>query len=154
MRMSTALEGFVETLAKEVHPDWNIKVSIISVHSEHRRLTCSLNKITAVEPGAFSTELGAKRETAPRHPAYTDPTMMTSLVRGAFEQSASEAATFPYSDTAKGVEKLYELSLLDSPPLRLPLGPDGVQWVREHIASLSTDVDKYASWSDGLTSDV
>lgn len=30
--MSTALEGFVETLAKEVHPDWNIKVSIISVY--------------------------------------------------------------------------------------------------------------------------
>ena len=71
-------------------------------------------------------------------------------MRAAFEWQSDSEATFPYSNAAKGVEKLYELSLLEEPPRRLPLGPDRVQWVREHIASLSTDVDRYASWSDDL----
>ncbi|KAH9915559.1 uncharacterized protein BXZ73DRAFT_54209 [Epithele typhae] len=128
-----ALEGLTETLAKEVHPDWNIK-------------------ITLVEAGAFSTEPAAKRVLAPRHPAYTDPALRTSAVRAAFEDPAA-ATAYPQSDTAKGVERLYALSELAAPPLRLPLGPDGVEFVRAHIREMQRDVEEYAGWSEGLETD-
>lgn len=64
-----------------------------------------------------------------------------------------DASQGGYSDPAKGVHKIYELSQLSNPPLRLPLGPDGVKFVRDHIAELSAEVDKYASWSDNLLVD-
>ena len=60
---------------------------------------------------------------------------------------------FVLSDTAKGIERIYALSLLEDPPRRLPLGLDGVQWAREHIMAFQEDVDKYASWSEGLLPD-
>ena len=144
----SALEGLTETLGKEVHPDWNIKVGTSVALGTRRRQ--HLPQVTAVEPGAFQSSLAANRTMAPQHPAYTDSALPSSAMRAAFATPESEAAAFASSDTAKGVEKIYELSLLDDPPRHLPLGPDGVQLARIKVEEFGEEVEKYASWSDDL----
>ena len=50
----------------------------------------------------------------------------------------------------KAVEKIYQLSELEQPPTRLPLGKDAVQLARAHIAAVTNDLDKFESWSENL----
>lgn len=54
------------------------------------------------------------------------------------------------SDTAKGAQKIYELTLLANPPIHMPLGKDSVGFIREYAAELTKTVEEYASWSDKL----
>jgi len=50
-----ALEGFTESLSKEMHPDWKVKFLII-------------------EPGGVKTNFaGPSMKFSARHPAYRDP---------------------------------------------------------------------------------
>ncbi|RPD64116.1 NAD(P)-binding protein [Lentinus tigrinus ALCF2SS1-7] len=123
-----ALEGFSETLQKELNPAWNIKVSL-------------------VEPGAFLTEIVTANQFVPQHPAYADPTSITSTIRKLFSEDIRK---LPFSDPDKGVQKIFELTKLASPPLHLPLGKDSVGNIRAHIADLTKVVDEYASWSDNI----
>ncbi|KAI0354401.1 NAD-P-binding protein [Trametes cingulata] len=133
-----ALEGFTESLAKEVDPAWNIQISL-------------------VEPGAFKTSVfNAGLVTVPTHPAYANPALPVNHVRGAFMKNAGQegietAFDLTPADTAKGVAKIIELSGLQSPPLHFPLGKDAIAFVRAKIAALTEEIDKYESWSDNLT---
>ena len=45
----------------------------------------------------------------------------------------------------EGVEKIYELSRLSNPPLRMPLVPDSLQFCREYIEQLTAQGEGYAS---------
>ena len=55
-----------------------------------------------------------------------------------------------WSDPVKGVQKVYELSQLPDPPLRLLLGKDANDAVGEYLTQLKREVERYASWSDDL----
>ncbi|KAI0794410.1 NAD(P)-binding protein [Fomes fomentarius] len=124
-----ALEGFTGTLHQELNPAWNIK-------------------ITSVEPGAFDTNVVSVSQLAPQHPAYAEEGSITAIVRKALIQSAQSWQGA--KDTRKGVQKIYDLTLLPSPPLHLPLGQDAVTGIRRHIEALTKDVEDYAHWSQGL----
>ncbi|RDX40713.1 NAD(P)-binding protein [Lentinus brumalis] len=128
-----ALEGITDTLHKEVSPKWNIK-------------------FTSIEPGAFPTELGTNGEMIAQPQAYADPSMPTSLMRQAFAnpEAGSDALAFGFNDTAKAVQKVFELTRLASPPLRLPLGRDAVKFLSDTAAEYLKVVEEYASWSDNL----
>jgi len=54
------------------------------------------------------------------------------------------------TDVNRAVEVVFRLSLLDQPPLRLPLGKDATDHIRKQLAAIAADVDKYESWSDNL----
>jgi len=43
------------------------------------------------------------------------------------------------------VEVIYNLSLLEQPPLHLPLGKDAVDVIRKQLPAIGADVDKYES---------
>ncbi|RDX45561.1 NAD(P)-binding protein [Lentinus brumalis] len=127
-----ALEGFSETLQKEVDPAWNVK-------------------ITAVEPGGFVTEIVSAIQYAPQHPAYANPASITSMIRKSLQAETGDFARMSQlSDTAKGAQKIYELTLLANPPIHMPLGKDSVGFIREYAAELTKTVEEYASWSDKL----
>ncbi|RPD54594.1 NAD(P)-binding protein [Lentinus tigrinus ALCF2SS1-7] len=124
-----ALEGLTATLSKEVSPSWNIK-------------------FTSVEPGAFVTEFMNNVERTPQHPAYTDPSLPTAVMREMYAHP--ESLPFEFNDPAKGVEKLFELSRLPNPPLQFPLGRDAVKFLSDATAEHTKLVEKYGSWSNDL----
>ncbi|CAL1712882.1 unnamed protein product [Somion occarium] len=125
-----ALEGVTSALAQELDPEWNIK-------------------ITLVEPGTFRTEILAKLGEGYSHPAYTKPSLLSNVNRAALP----DEKLMKQADTSKGVQKIYDLSLLPNPPLRLPLGKDAVAMVRGEAKSILEDAAKYESWSEGLDFD-
>lgn len=80
--------------------------------------------------------------------AYSNPNLPGSQVRQyvtTFEQVAR--------DSAKGVQRIYDLSLVPNPPLRFPLGPDAVDAIKQQVKLIEQDVVKYESWSEGLEFD-
>ncbi|KAM5545438.1 hypothetical protein V8D89_000476 [Ganoderma adspersum] len=132
-----ALEGFTETLHKELNPAWNIKVSSVLF-------------------GGFVTEFSTGSiQMLPPHPAYTDSASAAVAFRKVFGDATVESQKkLGFGDPAKGVQKVYELSTLQNPPLRLLLGNDINQYTREYIAQLTKEVDEYAAWSDNLGYDI
>ena len=83
------------------------------------------------------------------HPAYTKETLATTIVRNVL---LSPNLKLP-NDLDKGIAKIYELSKLQNPPVRLQLGKDSIQAVRTQIASVAGELDHYESWSDDLLRD-
>lgn len=82
------------------------------------------------------------------HPAYSDPTLPSVALRSFFQNTERYGR-----DPAKGVQRIYDLSLLPEPPLRFPLGPDAVDGVKSQVKLVEKDAEKYASWSEGLDFD-
>ncbi|CAL1713830.1 unnamed protein product [Somion occarium] len=123
-----ALEGLTEAMAKELDPEWNIKIVII-------------------EPGVFRTNItSTSLIKIPPHPAYAKPTNPSTFVRSLFEPSAESHG----SDAAKACEKFYDLAQLPDPPLRFPVGKDVFGRIRTQLKSIADDAEKYESWSEGL----
>ncbi|KAJ8455184.1 hypothetical protein ONZ51_g12589 [Trametes cubensis] len=112
-----ALEGVSESLAAELDPAWNIMVTII-------------------EPGGYRTEGLSKVQWATSHPAYANPDLPATKMRGFWDKIS------PFGDPRKAVRRFYEIASLSDPPLHLPLGKDAIATVRGKIASLNSDTDK------------
>ncbi|KAI1793786.1 NAD(P)-binding protein [Ganoderma leucocontextum] len=124
-----ALEGFTETLNKELSP---------------------APQISSVLFGGFVTEFSTSSlQVLPQHPAYADDANAAAAFRKLFGGATVESQKkHGFGDPKKGVQKVYELSTLPNPPLRLLLGKDINQYVRQYIAQLTKEVDEYAAWSD------
>ncbi|KAI0272755.1 hypothetical protein BC834DRAFT_361950 [Gloeopeniophorella convolvens] len=123
-----ALEGLTESLAAELDPKWNIKV-------------------TSIAAGAFATAIIDKLYTAPIHPAYDHDTNPVKVLRGLFNSWESKG------DPDKAARAIYQLAALPEPPLHFPLGKDAVEAVRAKIAKLSQEVDQFESLSEDLLFD-
>ncbi|KAI0754411.1 NAD-P-binding protein [Daedaleopsis nitida] len=128
-----ALEGLTESLAAEIDPAWNIKANT------------SLLQVTLIEPASFHTEGQAKVTWAPAHPAYTN------LALPAMEMRNGWGTYAPPGDVNKAVEVIFNFASEPDPPLHLPLGERAIGFARKKIATLSGEIDKYESWSEGLT---
>ncbi|KAI0747544.1 NAD(P)-binding protein [Fomes fomentarius] len=123
-----ALEAISETLAAEIDPAWNIK-------------------ITLVEPGyihsALETKVGGKWP--PPHPAYSNPDLPCTRQR----QGPWDAAVV-WKSTRKSAEVFYKAASLSDPPLHLVMGRDALDGVRRKLKNLAEEIDKYEQWSEGL----
>ncbi|KAK7693963.1 hypothetical protein QCA50_003538 [Cerrena zonata] len=125
-----ALEGFTKTLAAELDPAWNIKVSIVVL-------------------GSFYTSAITKIGTGFAHPAYTKPDLPSVAMRALLNSSQRLGA-----DAAKAVERIYEFSLDAEPSLHFPLGQDAVAGIKNEIKRLGEDVGRHEVRSEGLGFDV
>ncbi|RDX44658.1 NAD(P)-binding protein [Lentinus brumalis] len=125
----SALEAITDTLNKEVSPAWNIK-------------------FTSVEPGAFYTEFINNADLIDQPSAYADPSYPSSSMRQMYKYP--ETVPLELNDTAKGAQKVFELSRLASPPPRLPLGRDAVKFMSDAAAAHAKVVEEYSSWSEDL----
>ncbi|KIX99469.1 uncharacterized protein Z520_05045 [Fonsecaea multimorphosa CBS 102226] len=119
-----ALEGFTDSLAKEMHPDWNIKFTII-------------------ELGAVATNFPQNMVLPPRHPAYEDPACGYNALR-AYLTSAANAVQ--WNDAAVSAQVLHELASRrndTTPPLRLALGADSWAAVKAELEGIMRE---HESW--------
>ncbi|KAH8102104.1 hypothetical protein BXZ70DRAFT_53867 [Cristinia sonorae] len=124
-----ALEGYAQTLASELDPAWNIKVTI-------------------VEPGPFRTNAAKNMIHVPVHPAYTDPECPTVMVRNwlkAFQDVGGDPVKF-----SKQILRLVDL---ENPPLRIALGKACIHEIEQQSKGVLAGLKEYASWSDDLEYD-
>jgi NAD(P)-dependent dehydrogenase (short-subunit alcohol dehydrogenase family) len=111
-----ALEGLSEALAAEVEP-FGIRILI-------------------VEPGAFRTSLfGSAFRSMPAMPAYAASV-------GGTRKYAEESAGKQPGDPEKAARAIVDAVTAGAPTLRLPLGADAVQSIRDKLARVSADVDR------------
>lgn len=143
-----ALEGLTESLAGDLNPAWNIKVAwrphSLWLHSNLVHL-----KVTILEPGPYRTEMSRGNYRAvPPHPAYADPALPASQVRGFLE-----TPELFDGDVTKAVILIDKISQLEELPIRFPLHKVLVADLRDKAKSLSEVADKYESWTDDLYHD-
>lgn len=142
-------------MAREIDPTWNIKVcrrqhAYVLIHTElssHHRLF----QISLVEPGNFRTEAF---KTAPRFPIpdiYLAPT--SGFIKETAQFAELAKPDFKTGDAYKASQKLYELSTVENPPLRLVLGQDAIGSARGHLEGVLNEITAYESWSADLSED-
>ena len=111
-----ALEAVSESLAAEVAP-FGVRVLI-------------------VEPGAFRTRLfGSAFRTMPALPEYENTVGPTRAYAASADGSQG-------GDPAKAARAIVEAVNAGAPTLRLPLGADAVQSIREKLARVSEDINR------------
>ncbi|KAJ3548521.1 hypothetical protein NM688_g5291 [Phlebia brevispora] len=129
------LEAIIDVLAHEIDPLWNIK-------------------ITLIEMGSYDTSAIDNVVRLPVPAAYTAPSTPAAQIRSMLDNlGKSGPEGVKLGDSQKAVRKIYELSMLDEPPLRLILGKDAIGHVRMQIESVTADMEKYESWSEDLLLD-
>ena len=85
---------------------------------------------------------------SPPHPAYADPSTPSSQSRLWVKGDGH------IGDADKAVRMLYSKLLNDpNPPLRLTLGHDIIPKILDQWKKYIEDLEKTASWSDGLVID-
>jgi NAD(P)-dependent dehydrogenase (short-subunit alcohol dehydrogenase family) len=111
-----ALEALSESLAAEIAPH-GLRVLI-------------------VEPGAFRTSLfGAAFREMPAMAAYAGSV-------GGTRQYAADQAGKQVGDPAKAAKAIADAVAAGAPSLRLPLGADAVQSIRDKLAAVAADMDR------------
>jgi NAD(P)-dependent dehydrogenase (short-subunit alcohol dehydrogenase family) len=115
-----ALEGISEVLGKELKP--------FGVH------------VTAVAPGGFRTDwAGRSMQRSPRSIADYD-TLFDPIRQARQEKSGKQLG-----DPAKAAKAILTLVNLAEPPAHLLLGSDAISLVRDKLAEMAADIDKWES---------
>ncbi|KAK2757577.1 hypothetical protein FQN54_004546 [Arachnomyces sp. PD_36] len=123
-----AIEGFTESLSKELHPDWNIKVLI-------------------AEPGAIGSTSFTKNLVSPRdiHPAYKQPGGPTLKVR---EWLASPTLEDGFPSNTAMAATLFDAVTKGGLPLRLPLGQDSWEAIEKSVSQTVEDLERFRDVSE------
>ena len=126
------MEGFTDSLAKEMHPDWNIKFTLIQL-------------------GAVLTNFISNMHLPPRHPAYDNPGCGYNQVRA---YMASEASTKQWNDPAVCARVLHEMvsGRQDiAPPLRLALGADSWAVVKLELEGIMREHETWKTVAESTS---
>ncbi|KAI0401187.1 retinol dehydrogenase 8 [Xylaria palmicola] len=123
-----AMEGFAESVAKELDAGWNVHLSIL-------------------EPGGTTTEyLGRSfRTTAARHPAYAAAHMPTNAMLGLLGNAGLRATFSSADDIARAMWEL--LTRGERIPIRVPLGKDAWEVVAGETESVGRELEALRGFS-------
>ncbi|KDR84661.1 hypothetical protein GALMADRAFT_151451 [Galerina marginata CBS 339.88] len=125
-----AVEGFTESLRKEMSPEWNIQATII-------------------EPGGFNTEWrGGNMTILPPHPAYDTPTSPAKQFRAMLD-------LLPFIGDINRAAKAY-MTLAEKReelPLRIQFGSDCLAVVRHTALRTISDSERWESISHSTNVD-
>ncbi|KAK0702078.1 hypothetical protein B0T26DRAFT_659831 [Lasiosphaeria miniovina] len=118
-----AVEGFTESVAREVRPEWGLHFCL-------------------VEPGGVRTNYAGSsmQRIAPPHPAYAAADSPSRVLEAYI---ADPASTRNWAEPASVAAALLELVAAGKPiPLRLPLGPDSWGALREDVKRKLRELDE------------
>jgi NAD(P)-dependent dehydrogenase (short-subunit alcohol dehydrogenase family) len=123
-----ALEGICETLAQEVAP--------LGI------------KVTLVEPGGLRTDFAGRSS---MRAAQTIADYDASV--GACKRILAEHAGHEPGDPRKAAQAILTVVQAESPPLRLVLGADALQYTSNKLATLTDEMERWKSLSLGIGCD-
>jgi NAD(P)-dependent dehydrogenase (short-subunit alcohol dehydrogenase family) len=113
-----AVEGFSETVAGEIAP-FGVKMTI-------------------VEPGGFRTDWAT--DSMVTVPPSDDYQASVGLILGYMEEHRAQMP----GDPAKAAQAILNLTAMESPPLRLPLGTDALVLLRHGYQKSLDELEQYA----------
>ncbi|KAK7746495.1 hypothetical protein SLS53_002454 [Cytospora paraplurivora] len=118
-----AIEGWSESLAKELPAEWNIHLSNI-------------------EPGGVKTNYATSslKPTAKRHPAYADPSSPTNQLLGFLLSEQGRSLWAEASSLAAAIYLV--VSRGKRIPIRVPLGSDSWGLIAQDLESTKNDLDE------------
>jgi NAD(P)-dependent dehydrogenase (short-subunit alcohol dehydrogenase family) len=122
-----AVEGFSEVLAQEIGP--------LGI------------KMTIVEPGGFRTDWAGSSM------SFASPMKGYEPVIGAFREWIKTYSGTEPGDPAKAAAVLFNISRLDEPPLRLPLGVFAKQYLKEGYTTSLTELERWSSLTEATEID-
>ncbi|SMQ47989.1 unnamed protein product [Zymoseptoria tritici ST99CH_3D7] len=122
-----AVEGFTETVSKELKPEWNIK-------------------LTNIEPGGFRTDWAGRSMIFgdSKEPAYDHLNAEESMKK----RNGSQPG-----DPAKGARAMWEIAAMDDPPLRVLIGSDAYKGMQNKLKTYGEEVPKYEKLSNSTDVD-
>ncbi|KAI2627079.1 hypothetical protein GGS26DRAFT_151873 [Hypomontagnella submonticulosa] len=125
-----AVEGWSESVAREMHPDWNINFCI-------------------VEPSGMKTnfETSSKKYMDP-HPAYAADDMPARKLEAYVRKGLQSGAGIEPKVFAETLFKV--ASRGEKVPLHLPFGPVSLMMIRSKLEARLNDLDTVKELSDGL----
>ncbi|CAM1505893.1 Fc.00g115300.m01.CDS01 [Cosmosporella sp. VM-42] len=135
-----AVEGFSESVAREVHPDWNSNSLI-------RRLFNLIVNFCIVEPSGVKTSFeGHSKAMIQPHPAYAAADMPARKLEGYVRMGMKSGVgrTEP-EQIAKSI--FHIASRGERVPLRLPLGPVAWKMIKAKLEGLLGELDEVKSLS-------
>ncbi|EIW78185.1 NAD(P)-binding protein [Coniophora puteana RWD-64-598 SS2] len=118
-----ALEGLTEAIAGELDPAWNIKLCL-------------------VEPGQFDTNGPNVTPVFPIHPAYAENKSLPS-----HSMRTSTTGVQFNGDTTKLAKAVYDVVASGNISLRLPMGLDAVQFMKNKARALQETAESTEKWS-------
>ncbi|TGJ87058.1 hypothetical protein E0Z10_g1680 [Xylaria hypoxylon] len=126
-----AMEGFAESVAKELDPNWNIHLSVL-------------------QPGGTTTELlgGSFKATATRHPAYVAANMPTNQMLGLLGNMEIRKGFSSADDIARGMWEL--LTRGKKIPIRVPLGKDAWDMVMDETVDVKKGFEELREFSNSF----
>jgi NAD(P)-dependent dehydrogenase (short-subunit alcohol dehydrogenase family) len=124
-----AVEGFSESLAAE---------------TAHLGI-----KVTIVEPGAFRTNWSSDTAIVRSAKVIDDYAPSAGVVRAGLSQMDGRQQ----NDPAKGAAAIIQAVEAEAPPLRLPLGPDSVTYLRDKLAAMAMELEAWAAVSSSTRFD-
>lgn len=108
-------------------------------------------QITLLELSSFDTGLQFRAPNFPAPPAYNKPHLASHRLRQWFSDPAN---TKFMGDPYLATERIVDCASLPYPPLRLVLGKQAIEGVREKLQVLSAEVNEFENWSDDLVGGV
>ncbi|KAI0426509.1 retinol dehydrogenase 8 [Xylaria sp. FL1042] len=130
-----AMEGFAQSVAKELDPRWNIHFSVL-------------------EPGGTTTEyLGRSfKMMGARHPAYSAPDMPTNTMLGLLGNMELRKGFSSADDIARGMWELVTRG--KKIPMRVPLGKDAWAAVVDEVGKVKGELEELGPFSTSFGGDI
>ncbi|KAJ7187080.1 NAD(P)-binding protein [Mycena filopes] len=123
-----ATEAVTDSLAKELDPEWNIKIMVLC-------------------PGWFKTNMQVNTVAEPVHPAYEGREHLPSIQARKLFAAGNHAV---FHDAGKLINKIWDLSNVENPPYRVVFGEDAKAVFTGRSAALKADVEASEEWSKDL----
>ncbi|KAI8627733.1 NAD(P)-binding protein [Xylariaceae sp. FL1651] len=124
------VEGFTESLSKEVRPDWNIHFCLI-------------------EPGGTKTNYANKgaMDWLPPHPAYAAPDCPTRILEGYVVNPDIQNTWTPAEKVAGAMYQVVARSKEKPMPLRLPLTKGAWDVLKNEVAAVEKELEEVKALS-------
>lgn len=121
-----ALEGFTESVSKEMFPEWNIRFMLL-------------------EPGGVKTQFVTNLKISNRHPAYLDPKGPTNQLLAYIQTPGVDDQ---WGNPVLVVKAVVKVVASGDIPFRLPMGSDAWGMVKAEIENLDKELEKWKALSE------